>query len=620
MAETESANENITSDHHMNRNILLYPLFREGGGTGHLKRCLRLANRNDCFHLYLPGVKPSWIDGGVETRVITEIDGAAKWDWIVFDRKETTREELRPFRGLGPLLGLDEGGSGRDFFDYCIDTLPNLFPPHTANKVSLGFLDLPDRTGTEERSADTKPEKILITFGGEDAAGLTEKTIDCFRELGLTRSSHVTVVKGPLFHDADYGDDVSVLTGIDELQDILPEYDLVFTLFGNTCFEAVAAGVPVILFNPSEYHRKLSVQANLPEIGVLRPDRRKLKSLISTISRWWPDEENLLPEKCSSLAEYLLALSLYQENKCPGCHAEEGRSVARFQDAGYFRCSECGLIYQVRVAPTGITYSKDYFFSFYRKQYGKTYLEDFSHIKELSLPRLDTIIALLSKSGNRSGHCGRRLPTAERKTVLDVGCAYGPFLLAAVEAGFSAYGIDAADEPVQYVNEELDIPACRSDIESFDPRFAFKDRARFDIITMWYVIEHIEDLSAVLTKIGELLSPGGLFCFATPNGAGVSGTTAPVRFLQESPDDHKTIWDPKSARRLLSIHGFRVKKVKVTGYHPERFPIVRRLSSSTELSPTRGGGKRLLLLFAAVIGKILKWGDTFEVYAEKIGE
>jgi len=96
-----------------------------------------------------------------------------------------------------------------------------------------------------------------------------------------------------------------------------------------------------------------------------------------------------------------------------------------------------------------------------------------------------------------------------------------------------------------------------------------------------------------------------VLAFSTPSAAGISGRRSLRRFLEQSPEDHLTVWTPRSARRVLRRHGFRVRRIRVTGHHPERFPV-----------PGAGAGGAT----AAVVkhlSRLLGLGDTFEVYATK---
>jgi SAM-dependent methyltransferase len=190
---------------------------------------------------------------------------------------------------------------------------------------------------------------------------------------------------------------------------------------------------------------------------------------------------------------------------------------------------------------------------------------------------------------------------------LDIGCAYGPFLAAAAEAGFSPAGIDPAEDAVRFVREKLKIPAFRGFFPDPIRQITLRDRS-FQVITLWYVIEHFEDLRRVLREINRLLKPGGVLAFATPSFAGISARKSPGLFLEKSPPDHWTILDPRHIRPLLGRYGFRVQDLVVTGHHPERFPgfLGRAAAKSAPANRLLSGLSRLGGL-----------GDTFEVYAVK---
>jgi SAM-dependent methyltransferase len=126
------------------------------------------------------------------------------------------------------------------------------------------------------------------------------------------------------------------------------------------------------------------------------------------------------------------------------------------------------------------------------------------------------------------------------------------------------------------------------------------------------VIEHFRNPAVVLARAAGLLRPGGVLAVSTPNGAGISGRRDRTAFLRASPDDHRTVWNPRAARRILRRFGFRPRRVVVTGHHPERFPWFRTGSSAQGLS-ARTAVFRLL----ALASRICRLGDTFELYAVK---
>jgi SAM-dependent methyltransferase len=251
------------------------------------------------------------------------------------------------------------------------------------------------------------------------------------------------------------------------------------------------------------------------------------------------------------------------------------------------------MIYLSRLSPPPVEYGRDYFFDQYKKQYGKTYLEDFPHLLAAAKARLRHIRALG--------------PPERGGRLLDIGCAYGPFLAAAREEGYAPAGFDPAEDAVGYVRETLGIPAFRGLFPGEIPR-ELSVPGGFEVISLWYVAEHFEDLRRVLLEIGRLLKDGGVLALSTPSGSGVSARKSLRSFLEKSPEDHWTIWSPHYCRKLLKAYGFDLRKTVSTGHHPERFPLIGGFLS--------GGRGPLYGLFLG-ISRIFRLGDTFEAYAVK---
>jgi len=113
----------------------------------------------------------------------------------------------------------------------------------------------------------------------------------------------------------------------------------------------------------------------------------------------------------------------------------------------------------------------------------------------------------------------------------------------------------------------------------------------------------------VLRKAADLLPAGGVLAFSTPNGSGISARKDLGRFLEASPSDHFTVFRPAGLARILSAYGFELRRIRVTGHHPERFPgLLGALGS--------GAGRRSL----ERASRCLRLGDTFEAYAVKVDE
>ena len=552
------------------------PLSRRTMGSGHMRRCLDIARRLPGRSVILIDDTPSdtrfpdeWAElipgfpGAVPVLLTSEaLSGDTLSDTLmVFDRRSSEKADLIPWTYKTTPVLLDDNGPARHLAPFLLDTIPGPRGSE-ANEASPSWLNLPPR----RRSPDPAGP-ILVSFGGDDPSGLTIPLITALvNRIGMdSRRISVTLPAGTSPESLPEG--VRVLKIPDGLKDHLADYGLVICSYGLTAWEAVAAGCGVLTADPTDYHARLSREAGFPGIGLVKLEfRRSIPRIppipgrkLKVLKRLLNSPENLIgaTEKLSvrlgkseeekTVASLLVSLEAPRP-RCAACGEPLPPVIARFPRRSYYRCGECGLTGLYRFQLRDDEYGPAYFRKEYRDQYGRSYLEDFQAIKAMAVPRLEAI-SLRAKSGG---------------SLLDIGCAFGPFLDAAREAGYRPHGTDVSEEGTAYVRESLGIPAVSGRFPDDNPAAAFNVEG-FDIVSLWYVIEHFANLKTVLENLNGLLPEGGVLALSTPNGAGISAHRSYRRFLENSPPDHYTVWTPRIARRLLARYGFRVYKIRITG-------------------------------------------------------
>ncbi len=586
------------------KRVLLVPSVAKGNGSGHLVRCLSLARKlgrlgiDAALYVGSGDDRAAWKGAEIslaypdetrDVRLLAAVEG--DWDLVILDRRASTRDELRAWRRVAPTLAVDEGGVGRDEASYLVDILPRPGRPgrDDPNKTEPGFLELPVR----RREPPKRIERVLVTFGGEDRLALARAVARGLVARKLCKASNLTIVSGPLSAGgADEAPELAGATALASVQDLkehLASFDLVITQFGLTALEAAWAGCAVALVSPTRYHRALAKAAGFLDAGLRRLSVPTLRRALEDPEALATRSSRAAPSRREDLAAFVAALPLPGKRACPACASTARRTLARFETKSYFRCSDCGMTYLERFADRSEAYAESYFFDEYRKQYGKTYLEDFPNLARLAKSRL--------------GALRRVVGTPDGKTVLDVGCAYGAFLAEARKEGWKPFGIDVSREAVAHVRDVLAIPAVADAFP--DTRALERLPKPVDCLTMWYVIEHFDDLEAVLAAADGLLAPGGIFAFSTPAGDGVSALRDRRAFLERSPDDHFTVWSRRATRAFLARRGYRVVLLRSTGHHPERFPFAR------------ADGRGLRGALASLCSRLFGLGDTFECYAIK---
>lgn len=102
--------------------------------------------------------------------------------------------------------------------------------------------------------------------------------------------------------------------------------------------------------------------------------------------------------------------------------------------------------------------------------------------------------------------------------LLEVGCGYGHFLLAA-EGTYRTYGMDISSYAIQRaasVTPESVLAVV--DVESATAVRDFVGDVRFEIIVALNVLEHLHSPLLVLEQLHSLLVPGGYLFFKVPKG------------------------------------------------------------------------------------------------------
>jgi 2-polyprenyl-3-methyl-5-hydroxy-6-metoxy-1,4-benzoquinol methylase len=107
----------------------------------------------------------------------------------------------------------------------------------------------------------------------------------------------------------------------------------------------------------------------------------------------------------------------------------------------------------------------------------------------------------------------------EGASILDIGCGTGDFLAAAKNKGWSVVGIEpnenAKNLAIKKVNTaHTKVSSFYKNIEAF-----LKDKGdeKFDVITMWHVLEHVYNLEDYIRNLEKLLKPNGSLLIAVPN-------------------------------------------------------------------------------------------------------
>ena len=143
------------------------------------------------------------------------------------------------------------------------------------------------------------------------------------------------------------------------------------------------------------------------------------------------------------------------------------------------------------------------------------------------------------------------------KRVLDIGAGIGDFLLYCRETGFNVTGVEPNLRARQKAKEK--------GIDLHEKIEQVLDK-KFDVITMWHVLEHVPNLYECISQLKSMLSEKGKLIIAVPN------------FKSYDADYYKEFWAAYDVPRHLwhfsqkSIHNlFDAVQMKVTKIQPLKY-------------------------------------------------
>jgi 2-polyprenyl-3-methyl-5-hydroxy-6-metoxy-1,4-benzoquinol methylase len=241
-----------------------------------------------------------------------------------------------------------------------------------------------------------------------------------------------------------------------------------------------------------------------------------------------------------------------QEVACPICAARVPMSSHFKNGAGRIRkCSACsvGFVYPRLSGPKLLSqYSPSYFQEKYDSLQQSEYLnmQSWQNKIEMCLGWVD------------------RLRGAKTGLLLDVGCGKGWFLEAARERGWQVQGVELCPEVAKRTMERVGTQVHIGSI--FDVELPPET---FDLVTMFDVIEHLEEPIEALRICYRILKPGGALALSTPNLRGLGCRLLGAKAFAVWPDEHIIYFGPASMKRALQLADFTDIEIASREIYPE---------------------------------------------------
>jgi SAM-dependent methyltransferase len=148
--------------------------------------------------------------------------------------------------------------------------------------------------------------------------------------------------------------------------------------------------------------------------------------------------------------------------------------------------------------------------------------------------------------------------------LLDVGCGAGYFLEGLDSRAFEGAGIEVNEEGVaSCLKKNLNVIKAGLDHAALIPE-------SYDMITMWHVLEHLEDPGRCLRVARRLLKKGGMLALSTPDTQSLASRHGRDYWFHLDAPRHLVLFHKKNLLSLLEKEGFEPQAVR---HLPWEFPL-----------------------------------------------
>ena len=235
-------------------------------------------------------------------------------------------------------------------------------------------------------------------------------------------------------------------------------------------------------------------------------------------------------------------------NKCPWCGSDKAQINLWLKDEflskGDFHiceCLNCGLLYTMPRP------SKDKIGEYYKSEEYYSHQEN----KKGFIPKVYEAVKKINlKHKYKLASNGLKVGK-----VLDVGCGVGDFLHTAEMHGWECTGVEPSEDAKVIAQKRMNGKIISSeDLENIPEGF-------FDLITMWHVLEHVDDLRWQVEQLRRLVKPKGRVVIALPNYKSYDGQYYKELWAAYDVPRHLNHFNKTTLTKIFKASGMELVKI-----------------------------------------------------------
>jgi len=218
---------------------------------------------------------------------------------------------------------------------------------------------------------------------------------------------------------------------------------------------------------------------------------------------------------------------------CHICGSTQVRRHCTKQEAEYYLCSSCGLIFQYP-PPDRVS-----MVAYVDAEYESGVYRDYVEARDMKLAHFQHRMQSMA-------------PVLKRGRLLDIGCSCGYFMEVAASAGYEVNGVEFSTVAIQAAQPAIRDRIIRGTLDDIPA----DQEGTFDVVTAFDLIEHVDGPEAFLRKAARMLTPGGSIAISTPDAEHFLRYVMGARWPMLQPMQHLSIFSRKALALVLESAGF----------------------------------------------------------------